>query len=69
MFEISAWCIVVSVVLTAAVWLDGRRHQPLWRLPAIVWAVVVGVTWIGIIPYAAARARGRTRRPVTVGVR
>lgn len=69
MFEISAWCIVVSVALTGAVWLDGRRHQPLWRLPSIAWALFVGVTWIGIVLYVVARAMGRMRRPVSVGAR
>ena len=57
MFEISAWCIVVSVLLAAGVWLDSRSRRSLWKLPAILWAVIVGVTWVGIVPYLIARAR------------
>jgi hypothetical protein len=64
MFEMSAWCYVVSVVLAAGVWLDGRRHGPVWRLPAIPWAAFVGVTWVGIILYLVARVR----RPSVVEV-
>jgi hypothetical protein len=57
MFEMSAWCVVVSLVLAAGVWFDARGHQPLWRLPAIAWAAFVGITWVGIILYLVARLR------------
>jgi hypothetical protein len=60
MFEMSAWCVVVSVVLAAGVWMDGRRHEPIWRLPAIAWAAFVGITWVGIILYLVARLRTPT---------
>ncbi len=36
MFEISAWCIVVSVLLAAGAWLDSRSRRPLWKLPAVL---------------------------------
>lgn len=64
MFEVSGWCIVISVVMAAAVWFDGRRRPPLWRVPAAAWAIFVGLTWVGILPYALARARASRTGPV-----
>lgn len=65
MFEVSAWCILVSVVLAGGVWIDARGRRPLWRLPAIAWAAFVGITWVGIVLYLVARLR----RPALAGAR
>lgn len=67
MFEVSGWCIVISVVMAAGVWLDGRRRQPIWRLPSAVWAIFVGLTWVGIVIYVIARTRAQ--RPDPIGAR
>ncbi len=65
MFEITWWCVVVSVLLGAAVGLDARQNGSPWRLPALAWAILVGVTWVGVVPYAVLRMRS----PAKVGSR
>jgi len=64
MFEVSGWCIVISVIMGAGVWFDGRHRQPLWRLPAAAWAIFVGLTWVGIVIYIIARTRAQRTGPV-----
>jgi len=69
MFEVTWWCIVVSLVLAGAVFLDARSRVLRWGVSPIVWAVVVGVTWVAIVPYFFARGHdGRGREtPLTGG--
>ncbi len=64
MFEVSGWCIVISVVMAAGVWFDGWRRPPPWRVPAAVWAIFVALTWVGVLPCALARARANRTDPV-----
>ena len=47
MFEITWWCVVVSLLLGTVVWLDARRYRAGARVPPVAWAIVVGVTWVG----------------------
>lgn len=61
MFEITWWCVAVSTLLGAGVWLDGRRQPSRVGLTPVAWAIVVGVTWVGIIPYVARRVTQRSR--------
>lgn len=57
-------CIAISVALWWAVAFDARRAEVahgarLWRLSGRTWAWVVAVTWIGLVPYGAARVLQR----------
>ena len=61
MFEITWWCVVVSLLLGTVVWLDARRYPAGARVPPVAWAIVVGVTWVGIAPYVVLRVVQRSR--------